>query len=66
MGTPAQELESKYFIEGKVRARSGHWKEILIYGTIVREEHATRILLFASWSVNRLLNLQFARGGGGP
>jgi len=45
---------------------AGDWKEFLIHGTVVREEHATRMLLFASWLVNRLLNLQFARGGGGP
>jgi len=45
---------------------AGDWKEFLVHGTVVREEHATRILLFASWLVNRSLNLQFARGGGGP
>lgn len=64
MGTPEQKLESKYFIEAEAHARSGRLERIPDSWNVVREEHATRILLFASWLVNWLLNLQFARGGG--
>jgi len=47
MGTPEQELEFKYFIEGEAHAREGDRKEFRIHGTAVHEGRPSRLPLMS-------------------